>query len=47
MSNNNNEEDTTTTTSAATIITKPAKTEHPINDLIAKRWSARAFLPVL
>ena len=44
MSNNNNEEDTTTTTSAAaTIITKPAKTEHPINDLIAKRWSARAF----
>jgi nitroreductase len=44
VSNNNNEEDTTTTTSAAaTIITKPAKTEHPINDLIAKRWSARAF----
>ena len=44
MSNNNNEEETTTTTSAAaTIITKPAKTEHPINDLIAKRWSARAF----
>ena len=44
MSNNNNEEDTTTTTSAAaTIITKPAKTEHPINDLLAKRWSARAF----
>jgi nitroreductase len=44
VSNNNNEEDTTTTTSAAAaIITKPAKTEHPINDLIAKRWSARAF----
>jgi len=44
VSNNNNEEDTTTTTSAAaTIITKPAKTDHPINELIAKRWSARAF----
>lgn len=28
---------------AATIITKPAKTDHPINELIAKRWSARAF----
>lgn len=44
MSNDNNEEESTTTTSAAaTIITKPAKTDHPINDLIAKRWSARAF----
>lgn len=28
---------------AATIITKPAETDHPINELIAKRWSARAF----
>ena len=26
-----------------TIITKTAKTDHPINELIAKRWSARAF----
>lgn len=44
MSNDNNEEESTTTKSAAaTIITKPAKTDHPINDLIAKRWSARAF----
>jgi nitroreductase len=41
VSNNNEEE--STTTPAATIIIKPAKTEHPINDLIAKRWSARAF----
>jgi nitroreductase len=40
---NNNEEESTTTPAAATIIIKPAKTEHPINDLIAKRWSARAF----
>ena len=48
MSNDNNEEESTTTTSAAaTIITKPAKTDHPINDLIAKRWSARHFLPIL
>ena len=29
--------------SPATIITKPAKTDHTINELIAKRWSARAF----
>jgi nitroreductase len=40
---NNNEEESTTTPAAATIIIKPAKTEHPINALIAKRWSARAF----
>jgi nitroreductase len=26
-----------------TVIKKTAKTDHPINDLIAKRWSARAF----
>lgn len=25
------------------MITKTAKTDHPINELIAKRWSARAF----
>ena len=41
--NKNNEDESTTSSVAATIITKPAKTEHPINDLIAKRWSARAF----
>jgi hypothetical protein len=34
-----NEEKTSTTTT----ITKTAKTEYPINELIAKRWSARAF----
>ena len=28
---------------ATTMITKTAKTDYPINDLIAKRWSARAF----
>src|SRR5262249_47281273 len=28
---------------ATTMITKTAKTDHPINELIAKRWSARAF----
>jgi hypothetical protein len=33
-----NEKATTTT-----IITKTAKTDYPINELIAKRWSARAF----
>lgn len=27
------------------IITKIAKTGHPVNELIAKRWSARAFSP--
>ena len=25
------------------MITKTAKTDHPINELIARRWSARAF----
>ncbi len=25
------------------LIKKPAKTDHPINELIAKRWSARSF----
>ena len=30
-------------TSTTTTITKTAKTEYPINELIAKRWSARAF----
>jgi nitroreductase len=29
--------------STTTLITKPAKTDYPINDLIARRWSARAF----
>jgi nitroreductase len=28
---------------ATTMITKTAKTDYPINELIAKRWSARAF----
>jgi hypothetical protein len=32
------EEEKSSTLSAATIITKPAKTDHPINELIAKRW---------
>ena len=44
MSNNQEEEvKPSTSLAATTIITKPAKTDHPINDLIAKRWSARAF----
>jgi nitroreductase len=43
VSNNQEEEQKSPTLSAATIITKPAKTDHPINELIAKRWSARAF----
>jgi nitroreductase len=38
LTGSNNEEITTTT-----MITKTAKTDHPINGLIAKRWSARAF----
>lgn len=29
--------------SSTAIITKPARTDYPINELIAKRWSARAF----
>jgi nitroreductase len=41
--NKNNEDESTTSSVAATIITKPAKTDYPISDLIAKRWSARAF----
>ena len=28
---------------STTIITKPAKTDYPINELIARRWSPRAF----
>jgi nitroreductase len=42
---NNQEQEKSTSTSLlnATIITKLAKTDHPINELIAKRWSARAF----
>jgi nitroreductase len=28
---------------ATTIITKPANSDYPINELIARRWSARAF----
>jgi nitroreductase len=43
VNNNQEEEQKSPTLSAATIITKPAKTDHPINELIAKRWSARAF----
>jgi hypothetical protein len=43
VSNNQVEEEKSSTLSPATIITKPAKTDHPINELIAKRWSARAF----
>jgi nitroreductase len=44
MSNNKKiEEEKSSTLSATTIITKPAKTDHPINELIATRWSARAF----
>jgi nitroreductase len=44
VSNNHEAEKLSSTSSLeATIITKPAKTDHPINELIAKRWSARAF----
>ena len=44
MSNNQEEEvKPSTSLAATTIITKPAKTDHPINELIAKRWSTRAF----
>jgi nitroreductase len=45
VSNNPEQEKKSSSTSSleATIITKPAKTDHPINELIAKRWSARAF----
>src|ERR687884_1725437 len=44
MSNIREEEKPSSTSSLeATIITKPAETDHPINELIAKRWSARAF----
>jgi len=35
--------DLTERSTSTTIITKTAKTGHPINELIAKRWSARAF----
>ena len=45
MSNNQEEEKPSSTSSleATTIIAKTAKADHPINELIAKRWSARAF----
>jgi hypothetical protein len=43
VSNNQVEEEKSSTLSATTVITKPAKTDHPINELIAKRWSARTF----
>ena len=44
MSNNQEQEKPSSTSSLnATVITKPAKTDHPINELIANRWSARAF----
>jgi hypothetical protein len=38
LTESNNEKLTTTT-----MITKTAKTDHPINELIAKRWSASIF----
>ena len=38
LTESNNEKITT-----STMIAKTAKTEHPINELIARRWSARAF----
>jgi hypothetical protein len=38
LTESNNEKLTTTK-----MITKTAKTDHPINELIAKRWSARVF----
>jgi hypothetical protein len=40
---NNQVEEKSLISSATTIITKPAKTDHPINELIAKSWSARSF----
>jgi hypothetical protein len=44
VSNNQEEEKASSTSSLeTTIISKPAKTDHPINELMAKRWSARAF----
>jgi Nitroreductase family len=43
VSNNQVEEEKSSTLSSTTVMTKPAKTDHPINELIAKRWSARAF----
>ena len=44
MSNSQGEEKSLSTSSlGATIITKTAKTDHSINEIIAKRWSARAF----
>ncbi len=44
MSNNQEQEKSTSTSLLnTTIITKLAKTDHPISELIAKRWSARAF----
>ena len=43
MSNNQEEEENS---SPVTIITKPAKTDHPINELIAKRWSARLCVKI-
>lgn len=44
MSNNQEQEKPSSTSSLnATVIAKPANTDHPINELIAKRWSARAF----
>jgi nitroreductase len=43
VSKNQEEKSSVTSSLEATIITKPAKTDHPINEIIAKRWSARAF----
>jgi nitroreductase len=44
VSKNQVEEKSSSTSSLeATIITKTAKADHPISELIAKRWSARAF----
>jgi nitroreductase len=43
VSKNQEEKSSVTSSLEATLITKPAKTDHPINEIIAKRWSARAF----
>jgi hypothetical protein len=37
------DEETTTIIIIIIIITKTAKADYPIHELIAKRWSARAF----
>jgi hypothetical protein len=37
------DKETSSSTASTAIISKPARTNYPINELIAKRWSARAF----